>query len=86
MARQYEIARADEARDGAVIQVVDAAQVPEWKSRPRRTVMGVAFAIGAFMLSLVFLVARDSARKASLDPALEGKWLRLRAALSLRRR
>lgn len=86
MARQYEIARADEARDGAVIQVVDAAQVPEWKSRPRRAVIGVASAIGAFLLALVFVVARDGARKARLDPALEGKWLRLRAAFSIRRR
>lgn len=36
VAKQYEIARLDEARDGTIIQVVDAAAVPEKKSAPKR--------------------------------------------------
>jgi tyrosine-protein kinase Etk/Wzc len=31
MAKQYEIARIDEAREGALIQIVDRALQPEWK-------------------------------------------------------
>lgn len=36
-ARQYEMARLDEAREGTLIQVVDIATPPEVKSKPKRT-------------------------------------------------
>lgn len=36
VAKQYEIAKIDEAKAGYLIQVVDKADVPEWKSRPSR--------------------------------------------------
>ena len=35
-ARQYELARVDESREGALIQVVDIATPPERKSKPKR--------------------------------------------------
>ena len=35
-ARQFELARADEAREGPLIQVLDRASEPEVKSRPKR--------------------------------------------------
>ena len=35
-ARQYELARVDESREGALIQVLDVATVPERKSKPKR--------------------------------------------------
>jgi tyrosine-protein kinase Etk/Wzc len=34
--KQYELARIDETREGAAVQVVDPAQVPEKKSKPKR--------------------------------------------------
>lgn len=36
LARQFELARLDEAREAAMIQVVDVATPPELKSSPRR--------------------------------------------------
>ncbi|MFN3377555.1 MAG: Wzz/FepE/Etk N-terminal domain-containing protein, partial [Burkholderiaceae bacterium] len=36
LAKQYELARVDESREGAVIQVVDVAQAPEKKSKPKK--------------------------------------------------
>jgi uncharacterized protein involved in exopolysaccharide biosynthesis len=42
MARQFELAKADEAREGAVIQVVDAVLPPERKSKPRRAVIALS--------------------------------------------
>ncbi len=36
MAQQYELARVDESREGALIQVVDVATPPERKSKPKR--------------------------------------------------
>jgi len=64
-AKQYEIARVDEAREGAVIQVLDAAQVPERKSKPKRALIAViaTLAAGFALLLLVFL--RQAYRNAS---------------------
>lgn len=57
-ARQYEIARVDESREGALIQVVDAATPPERKSKPKRAFIAVSATIGAMLLLAVFLLAR----------------------------
>lgn len=52
-ARQYEMARVDESREGALIQVVDRAVPPEVKSAPRRGLVAAA-AYFAALLALVF--------------------------------
>lgn len=56
-AKQYEIARVDEAREGAVIQVLDIAEPPERKSKPQKALLAVTavFASGFILLILVFL-------------------------------
>jgi capsule polysaccharide export protein KpsE/RkpR len=80
-ARQYEMARLDESREGALIQVVDAAQVPEWKSKPKRAV----FTLGAFVAVLIVLVAfvliRQSWREIAVQPEATGRISRIRSAL-----
>ena len=43
--RQLEIARADEAREGALIQVVDIAAPPERRSKPRRAIIALTAAM-----------------------------------------
>lgn len=58
LAKQYEAAKIDEARNAAVIQVLDAAVPPETKSKPKRavivfagTLLGVFIAVmGAFIV------------------------------------
>ncbi len=40
-ARQYELARVDESREGALIQVVDKAAPPERKSKPKRAITAI---------------------------------------------
>jgi uncharacterized protein involved in exopolysaccharide biosynthesis len=56
MAKQYELAKADEAKDGALIQVVDAAQVPEWKSAPKRAVIAVISTILTLLLTILYVL------------------------------
>lgn len=56
-ARQYEAARVDESRDGALIQVVDHAEPAEKRTWPRRSVLAAAGAIAALMLVGVAVVA-----------------------------
>jgi len=58
MAKQYEIARIDEAREGAVIQVVDRALPPEWKSKPRKAQIAVITALTVGFLLTLFVFVR----------------------------
>ena len=43
--KQYELARVDESREGALIQVIDPAMPPERKSRPKRAVLAVTWTL-----------------------------------------
>jgi uncharacterized protein involved in exopolysaccharide biosynthesis len=68
-AKQYELARVDESREGALIQVVDAAQVPDKQSRPKRALTAsIAWGL-SFVLLIVLLVARQSWLQASSERA-----------------
>ena len=56
-ARQYEVARVDESREGAMLQVVDAASVPEKRTGPRKARIAAAAGLACgLMLGIVFLV------------------------------
>jgi uncharacterized protein involved in exopolysaccharide biosynthesis len=56
MSKEYELARVDESREGALIQVVDVARPAEQKSSPKRAVMSLACAfIGAIASGLWFI-------------------------------
>jgi uncharacterized protein involved in exopolysaccharide biosynthesis len=57
-ARQYEAAKVDESREGALIQVVDVAKPAEWKSRPRRAVIVIGGVLGATLAVALFIVMR----------------------------
>jgi uncharacterized protein involved in exopolysaccharide biosynthesis len=57
-ARQYELARVDEAREGAIIQVVDTASPPEKKSKPARMLTALAAAIGVLLVLCAWFVLR----------------------------
>lgn len=63
LARQYEMARVDEGREGSLIQVVDSAMPAERKFKPKRSVFtGAGGVIGLVLAALVVvLVARRRA-------------------------
>jgi uncharacterized protein involved in exopolysaccharide biosynthesis len=52
-ARQYELARVDESREGALIQVVDVAMPPETKSKPLRGLITLAAALLGMFIGVV---------------------------------
>jgi uncharacterized protein involved in exopolysaccharide biosynthesis len=57
LAKQLEIARLDEAREGSMIQVVDPAFTPDKRSFPHRTlIVAAAAAAGLFLGILIVLV------------------------------
>lgn len=85
MAKQYEIARIDESREGAVIQVVDKAIAPERKSKPKRGLVAVLAMVAAGFVLLLFVFIRQALRNAQQVPdsaqKLNGLQSSLRRAL-----
>ncbi len=57
-ARQYELARVDESREGALIQVVDVASPPEKKSKPKRAVIAATVGLATWLLVAMGLLTR----------------------------
>lgn len=66
-AKQFEIAKIDEAREGATIQVLDVAQPPEKKSKPKRAVVASLTSIITGLALLVYVFARNTLRLAAKD-------------------
>jgi uncharacterized protein involved in exopolysaccharide biosynthesis len=64
MAKQYELAKADEAREGSLIQVIDPAVVPEWKSSPKRLVIAAVAALFALALTIIRLLVKQAVNDA----------------------
>jgi uncharacterized protein involved in exopolysaccharide biosynthesis len=85
MAKQYELARLDEAREGTVIQVVDAAQAPERRSKPRRALIAEVTTLATFFLLVVGLFIRRALRGKVTQPESAEKLDRLLRLLRLRR-
>ncbi|RXS95686.1 GumC family protein [Silvibacterium dinghuense] len=73
LARQLEVAKLDEAREGALIQVADSAVPPDKKSAPSRSMIVVlTFLAGAIISSLFALVqaaihSANATRRMQLD-------------------
>ena len=70
LARQYELARVDESREGSLIQVIDPAQPAELKSKPKRSFMAVGAAVFGGLLTAIWLIVRKRPRasKAAAAP------------------
>ena len=66
-ARQFELARADESREGALIQVVDPATPPEKKSKPKRAIIAIATTLASLLALLAFVLVRYSLRRPRPD-------------------
>ena len=80
-ARQFELARLDEAREGAGAQTVDVAQVPQRKSKPRRALLAVTATLASGVAIALWLALRLAWRRLGSSAAGAPKAQRLRAAL-----
>ena len=70
MARQYELARVDESREGALIQVLDSASPPELKSKPKRGIIATLATILSGVILSTLTVLRRSKKLAGTSSAL----------------
>jgi uncharacterized protein involved in exopolysaccharide biosynthesis len=57
-AKQFELARLDESREGGLIQVVDAATIPEKKSKPSRLLVGLGSAVVGLIAAGILMLLR----------------------------
>ena len=79
--RQYELARIDESKEGALIQVVDSASPPEKRSQPKRRVWAMVGAVSAALLLTFFVIVRALIRRSTGNPANAEQWALLRRAM-----
>ena len=82
LARQFELAKLDEAKEGAIIQVVDPAIVPDRKSFPRR---GLFVVVGGFFgcfVGMFLALVRNRLEYMKADPETNRKLRILRNAVS----
>ncbi|MDW5416983.1 Wzz/FepE/Etk N-terminal domain-containing protein [Iodobacter sp. CM08] len=68
MSKQYEIAKLDEAKDGANIQVLDAAIEPERKSKPKRAILVLLALFGGFFLAILASFILEAFNKMGTNP------------------
>jgi uncharacterized protein involved in exopolysaccharide biosynthesis len=87
LARQFEVAKLDEAKQGALIQVVDAAIPPDKRSFPQRgLIVALAAALGLIISVLAALAQNSLQRVRSSNSESARKLYLFRNALSFRRR
>jgi tyrosine-protein kinase Etk/Wzc len=60
LAKEYEVAKLDEAREGAIVQVVDPAVPPDTKSSPHRTLIVLGATIVAFFVAVFWVWMRKN--------------------------
>jgi uncharacterized protein involved in exopolysaccharide biosynthesis len=68
LAKQFEIAKIDEARQGSVVQLVDKAIPPDKKSSPNRLLIIVGSTIAGFVLAVAWILFSEALRFARKDP------------------
>jgi uncharacterized protein involved in exopolysaccharide biosynthesis len=82
-AKQFELAKLDESREGAVIQVLDIAEPPERKAKPKKAMIAIIAALASGFALLIFVFLRRALKNAYQDEetkirmaALKGSWQR----------
>lgn len=60
LAKEFEVAKLDEAREGSIVQVVDFAVPPDRKSSPYRSLIVVVTTIFSFFVAVFWVLLRNS--------------------------
>lgn len=84
LARQYELAKIDEARDASIIQVLDKALEPERKSKPVRIRIVLLSALAATLVGVILAFVLESLTKMHNDPRTAERWQAFMQQMRLR--
>ncbi|WP_155989827.1 Wzz/FepE/Etk N-terminal domain-containing protein [Thermithiobacillus tepidarius DSM 3134] len=68
MAKQYEMARLDEAKEAPLIQVLDPATPPAHKSKPKRMLMVALAGVVGLFIGIFWAFIREAAERQRQDP------------------
>ncbi len=72
-AKQFELAKVDESREGAVIQVLDVAQPPERKVKPKKALIAIIATLASGFALLLFVFVRNTFKNAAQDESTKIK-------------
>ncbi len=84
LAKQFEMAKLDEAKDFPLIQVLDQATPPEKKSKPKRSLIVLLVTLVALFLALLLAFVRESLLSAMEQPEQAARIQMLRNAFKWR--
>jgi tyrosine-protein kinase Etk/Wzc len=85
LARQFEIAKLDEAKEGAIIQVVDPAIPPDKRSFPKRSLIVIGATVLGFFFAVFLAFAQARFERMKDDPDTSQKIAMLKRALSVKK-
>jgi tyrosine-protein kinase Etk/Wzc len=68
LAKEFEVAKLDEAREGAIVQVVDVAVPPDKKSSPHRTLIVIGATILSFFVAVFWVIVRRGLKRTFEQP------------------
>jgi tyrosine-protein kinase Etk/Wzc len=81
LAKQFELAKIDEAKNSSLIQVLDKAIPAEQKYKPKRTLMVLVGLLAGFVLGMLLAFMRYAYTGSRQNPESRQRWERLMAAL-----
>lgn len=84
LARQFELAKLDEAKQGAVIQVVDPALPPDRRSFPKRILVVIGATAAGFFLGVILAFAMAIFERAKGDPVVSAQLSTLRRFITFK--
>lgn len=84
LSKQFEMAKLDEAKDAPLIQLLDAAVVPERKSQPKRSLIVLIAALAAFILTMIWVFVQEALSRSAAQPEQAGRLQELRRLLRWR--
>ncbi len=85
LAKQYEVARIDEAKDPSVVQVLDQAVEPERKSKPKRAIIVLLSTAIAGIGAMIWAFFSEARRKALTLPQSAAQWAELQSHMRFRK-
>lgn len=84
LAKQYELAKIDEAKDATIIQVMDRAIEPDRKSKPKRALIVLVSIFAAGFVAILWAFVHEAMERTKSDPEQSQHLARLKAYLRFR--
>jgi tyrosine-protein kinase Etk/Wzc len=78
--KQFELAKVDESREGAVIQVLDVAEPPERKAKPKKAMIAIIASLASAFALILFVFVKSSLKNVSQDEVTKLKLSTIRGS------